>query len=729
MCHAVVLVTVAAVTAPGVDNNWRNVAIGGGGYVTAVVCHPTQTNLVYARTDVGGCYRFDAAQQAWVPLLEMITRQQANLFSIESIALDARDPDRVYIACGDYLYNPASQNDVLKSTNCGTSWVSTGLRVRMGGNESYRNAGERLAVDPQDGRVLYFGSRADGLWCSTNAATWHRVTAFSTNGITSPAGIPFVVFDATSGTVGSRTRVLYAGAAGRGVLCSTNAGATWYLLAGGPATTMIPQRAAVATNGALHVTFRTSDLSNGSVWKYDTTGWHDITPVTAQGYCALAVDPRNPAHVITAQLVDDFYNVIYRTTNAGASWSAVRYTAQADVPWWPDFFWSAATASLAIDPFDSRHVWYSDWYGMWRTDAIGAPTSRWYTCETGHEEVVTLALHCPSAGPGLLSGAADVDGFRHDPLSDYPLTRYAGPMAQLGDTTGLDSCPAQPLFVVRCGGQRWNTSYNKCAGYSSDGGASWSAFSGQPFAGARNGRIAVAASNTANIVWLPQGVAPYYTTNRGVTWSAASGATTSPISDVWNRRQVLAADKVLPATFYFWKGTRLYRSDNGGATWAQVNAAMPSSTASYGIKAMPGAAGEVWIGADDIGLYVSTNTGVSFTKVSTVSKALLFAFGAGPGPAAAPTLYIFGKPTTGAEGVYQSLDRGATWMQMSTQTCAMGCGPCVMEADRQAFGRVYVGTSGRGIYYSNVVPEAGFLALGVTTALGAWRCGRPPAQD
>src|SRR3990170_3457045 len=40
---------------------WGNVAMGGGGYVSAVIPSKTQRNLVYARTDVGGAYRWDHA--------------------------------------------------------------------------------------------------------------------------------------------------------------------------------------------------------------------------------------------------------------------------------------------------------------------------------------------------------------------------------------------------------------------------------------------------------------------------------------------------------------------------------------------------------------------------------------------------------------------------------------------------------------------------------------------
>ena len=45
--------------------NWGNVRFDGGGFVSAVIFHPKAENLLYARTDVGGIYRFDFAKKTW----------------------------------------------------------------------------------------------------------------------------------------------------------------------------------------------------------------------------------------------------------------------------------------------------------------------------------------------------------------------------------------------------------------------------------------------------------------------------------------------------------------------------------------------------------------------------------------------------------------------------------------------------------------------------------------
>nr|WP_316629397.1 hypothetical protein [uncultured Brevundimonas sp.] len=104
-----------------------------------------------------GAYRFDAEEARWSPLMD--ASPLSSDFGIESIAADPIDADVVHAAVG---VNGGDPGAMLRSNDRGRTWIRTDVPFRMGGNEDGRGLGERLAVDPNDNRILYFGSRHDG---------------------------------------------------------------------------------------------------------------------------------------------------------------------------------------------------------------------------------------------------------------------------------------------------------------------------------------------------------------------------------------------------------------------------------------------------------------------------------------------------------------------------------------------------------------------------------------
>ena len=75
----------ASASSPSQAYSWRNVVIGGGGFVTGIIFHPRQPGLMYARTDVGGAYRWEDAAQRWIPITDGIGVADVNLTGCEGL--------------------------------------------------------------------------------------------------------------------------------------------------------------------------------------------------------------------------------------------------------------------------------------------------------------------------------------------------------------------------------------------------------------------------------------------------------------------------------------------------------------------------------------------------------------------------------------------------------------------------------------------------------------------
>jgi hypothetical protein len=57
------------------------------------------------------------------------------------------------------------------------------------------------------------------------------------------------------------------------------------------------------------------------------------------------------------------------------------------------------------------------------------------------------------------------------------------------------------------------------------------------------------------------------------------------------------------------------------------------------------------------------------------------------------------------QGIYRSLDEGATWDFLGQFPLGIVDQPLVLGADPDLFGRVYVGTSGTGFFYGDITSE------------------------
>src|SRR3954470_20321828 len=104
-----------------INYSWNSVAIGGGGFVSSLVTSKTEKGLMYARTDVGGAYRWNAATSTWIPLTDWASEDETGFLGVESIALDPQTPSTVYLLAGIDYFN-GGKTAILKSTDYGNTF-------------------------------------------------------------------------------------------------------------------------------------------------------------------------------------------------------------------------------------------------------------------------------------------------------------------------------------------------------------------------------------------------------------------------------------------------------------------------------------------------------------------------------------------------------------------------------------------------------------------------------
>uniref|UniRef100_A0ACD5GMP5 Uncharacterized protein n=1 Tax=Desertifilum tharense IPPAS B-1220 TaxID=1781255 RepID=A0ACD5GMP5_9CYAN len=104
------------------------------------------------------------------------------------------------------------------------------------------------------------------------------------------------------------------------------------------------------------------------------------------------------------------------------TWQEIQANHQSSIPWKSndERFWTSGISSLSFDPHYRDRVWYTDGWGIWRTDEINRDRSVWRNFVSGIEEIVNFTLASSPAAGTLFQGSTDIGGFRHETLNGYP---------------------------------------------------------------------------------------------------------------------------------------------------------------------------------------------------------------------------------------------------------------------------------------------------------------------
>ncbi len=360
------------------DLRWRMIGPFRGGRTRAAAGVPSQPNLFYVGQVNGGVWKSNDYGRTWTPIFDHESTQ-----SIGAIAVAPSDPNIIYVASGEGLHRPdlSVGNGIYKSTDAGKSWTHLGLRDGL--------QIPALAIDPRDPNRIFaavlghpYGPNEErGLFRSTDGGqTWQKLIYKNENTGASDVEIdpsnPDIIYasmwEVREGPWEDNNEVN--GTSG-GLFKSTDGGNTWRPLANGLPKDLAQIYVAIAPSDSRRL-YATVAAASGPLafYRSDDAGenWSKITddprPSGRIGGGDLAV-PRVDSK--NADVVYSASTVTMRSTDGGKTWSGFRGAPGGD-----DY------QNLWINPNDPNIILLVSDQGALVTVNGGATWSSWYNQPT-----------------------------------------------------------------------------------------------------------------------------------------------------------------------------------------------------------------------------------------------------------------------------------------------------------------------------------------------------------
>ncbi|MDB4948354.1 MAG: glycosyl hydrolase repeat-containing protein [Gemmatimonadetes bacterium] len=644
---------------------WRMIGPHRGGRTVAAVGVPSRPGVFYIGANNGGVWKSTDYGRIWAPVFD-----DQPTGSIGAIAVAPSNPDVVYVGSGEGLQRPdlSTGDGVYRSADGGRTWTHLGLRD---GQQI-----PALAVDPRDPDRVFaavlghpYGPNAErGVFRSTDGGrTWKRVLYRDEN-----TGAFDVVLDPRDpNTVYA---VTWAGrqapweiggsflSAGSGLWKSTDGGDTWR-----PLTRGLPDwehgrlgriGMVIAPSDPRRL-YALVDATAGGVFRSDDAGesWTRIQTderLWSRGsdFAELRVDPKD------ADVVYDANVVTWKSTDGGHTWGALRGAPGGD-----DYH------RLWIDPADPRIILLASDQGAVVTVNGGQTWGSWYNQPTAQFYHVNTDNAFPyrvcggqqESGSACVSsrgdygeitlrdwipvGAEEYGYAVPDPLDpdlvyggkitrfdrrtkqvqDVSPRAFRSPGYRLVRTAPIAFSPADPHLLFFASNTVWRTR---------DGGQHWDSISpdltraragvppvlgvfaaDDPEKGAHRGVVYALAPSPLDAARLWAGTddgSIHVTSDGGASWRDV----TPPAAAPWSKVSVLEASHFDTATAYAAINTfrlddlrpHVLRTRDGGRTWREVTAGLPDGAIVNVVREDPVRRGLLYAGTETA-VFWSTDDG------------------------------------------------------------------------------------------------------------------------
>ncbi len=579
----------------------------GIGRINRLTFHPTNTSIIFACTAGGGLWKTTNGGTSWVPLTD-------NLASIgtSGLVINPTDPNIMYLATGDGDGADTYSYGVLKSTDGGVTWNTTGLTFTTG-TVIYKL--QQHATDPN---ILLAGTNG-GLYRTANGGTsWTKVVASG----------QFYDIEALSA---SNMVAVTKG----GFYRSTDSGATWVLVTTIASTGRIAL--AVSASNPDFVGALVSNTSNGfkgfyasvdggltytlrsstpNLMGWETNGsdsggqaWYDL---------CIAVSPTDVNQIIVGGVNT------WKSNNGGVSWSIMT-----------NWYQTSTVPAMHADQHDliflnSTTIYAANDGGIYRSTNNGVS---WTDLTNGMSISQLYRAGAAQTDTRIIAGLQDngtklrsttgtwsdeIGGDGMDCAIDPTNASFMYGTLYYGDiqrstnggsswtsitpSTGTDGAWVSPVLLDPVNPSTIYLGYRDLM-KSTDRGTTWSAISTGQTGGNFISNIAVAPSDPL-VIYISWGTAMAKTVNGGTSWTTITMPISSQISS-------LLVDPTNPNNLYatysnFTAGSKVYFSNNGGTSWTNISGTLPNIPANK-IIYQTGSNGALYLGMD-VGIYYRDNT-------------------------------------------------------------------------------------------------------------------------
>jgi len=608
----------------GLTSNWSSLGPNSttGGYagigrLNCVAFHPSDLNTYWVGAASGGLWVTHDNGATWTCLTD-----NNGVLAVSNIIIpkDFATSNTIYISTGDRDGWDNNSVGVLKSTDGGATWKTTGLSYAI----SDGNMVNRLIVHPTTQNTLIAATSRGVFKTTDGGTTWS----------TKLSDMSFIDFEYKPGDFST-----FYGCTSSGTIYVTRDGGTnWVEVFNESDGSRI--ELAVTAHDANYVYALISDGSGGfykmlkstdaaatftSVLDHTTInllGWEaDGTDSGGQGWydLALAVSPTNKDIVLVGGVNS------WRSTDGGATWNILTH-------WYGANDVQAVHADKhAIEYRSNGDVFECNDGGLYKSSADGENyadrssgliISQIYKLSVSATDPNEIIAGLQDNGTKLKSGDTWKDVKGGDGMEC--IIDYTDVNVQYGTYTNgqisrtLDrwenSTEIQPADA---GDGAWVTPYiispddnnTLYAGYAdiwktTDRGDSWVKIS--DYASANKFRaMAIAPSNT-KVLYVSDASQLYKTTDDGATWSEITGSLPTGSSNITYVAVKNDDENTLWVTMSGYNSKRVYESVDGGTTWTDISSGMPDLPANTIVqnKQVEG----------EVHLYVGTEVGIYFKK-------------------------------------------------------------------------------------------------------------------